>query len=1410
MSTRAGSKRRREPIAGRTGEDDISQRAEQILSEWGPRIARWATLQAYHSALTGDRPPMPLNSRWHPRGGGEATGASARTAKKAAAGAIAGEALADVRLTTHAQAAASPEFASGPFWQAGPAAQRSSTVELLNDAAAGALLAGPLMAGQALRGVPVAKGSVQIGSVPASSGSALAAELGITWKMAPAEASRALASLGRRLAGTVGKLLGGHDVAADSPRSAAKPLKVRLDTADDLSATQGDFILLEYSEEAPLLMPEPGMISKVTTWWRPTRKQLEAMEARRSQGLPALPEAGEGWSGAGSGTNAADAAQDAAGAMDDDEDEDSVVEAEVPPPPHQGAGRLATVSASEKLDLLGFDQEFGGLEEGKCITTMTHELGVMPVWRQSAPATDFLLVLPQANSANGKAVLRAMPATWTAGQVEPRTVLHGPTEAQFAEVASAVTRVAFAQAATRLASSASQQVRIANRFAATQLGPVTFKPVCQMLAKSITMHSDSCSFSSPGLTKLLALNADQQQPGDEPLLTPAARAAWWRTRSGEWRMRQLGVHQASSMADLEDAYRALEKLRGNIAKRQEEKRLRKVDSVPDYSSMSDALRACAAVFQVLQTTPWSLTNDFHVFANQADNTTVLSITGPEDNQAGDPSGRGEGFSFIREKLSRKSAKSATVAKVDSENKDRDVDLRTMSKPELISRLCGYGMVKSELISIDRWVLVKKLRDVWEGIEQGAMTAGDSGVVSGRIASGRVKSTAERRGEKVERARDRARIQMRALSRVEAPSDSDWSNDSDSDSGSDELDEEELDRLTSQMRLAASGVGLSHATEMAEASDAKALQREREQKAMQAQAEAAWAESSEVAPTLLAEQAIPAIGLQGTGFRLPAWLGGQGRVLPALPTSASRMLPPLSAAGLAAGQASAAPAAALALAGGLAVREAATVHAATCAIGPLTITSPLAAAGQIGGPGTKEKLQAWSSGANALVPPTMSSINDIWSAAAELGLRSKVGAVVASAAAATRPPYGATDMSLSTRPIIGRALALALQKDERPHDMVLRRTVRTIDEAGDVLTRVVYVRGGPEAVNAWLRSRTGVDLAAMATNKRGTRRLGDMLSLDVDLKNRREHVELACLYHAHVIGSDGVLDRAVHRLRLQEMETFQRYRPRTIDITEKLLAALGDSVGAADASTGKAASPATGEDEVPVCTACKLWGHSRNGPCPAIQQHGVRPEVPRYLVSTWAPAPIFPAPPATPQRQRRPRAPARAIAHVLEQIYLELVGMDVFNVCAVLPPPRALQDKLAARFPPGTPMSFQQVRIDIVTRKLNTVAGVMDAFTRLRQVAEACASQGRQFLAAANALKFIWEEAAIRLHAVARVIHTLAAQQAPGSLQTAAPSSSQPVGLRFAASSQAGPAAPAALPATAYGDADDVSEEEEEL
>jgi len=216
-------------------------------------------------------------------------------------------------------------------------------------------------------------------------------------------------------------------------------------------------------------------------------------------------------------------------------------------------------------------------------------------------------------------------------------------------------------------------------------------------------------------------------------ISPEGVAAFETTCAASRRLADLGIHHLFSgtntaasvgvccvyLAGQLNAYRELSrKMKRLVEISRSQKHLSSLQGMfheraaTDIESVYKVLRSKHEVAQFiheeLQLAPWHLTGEFLDVHKKAEGTGMMKLTG-----IGDPSGTGEGFSFLRE-VDSKPSKSVGNAALNAQVKKitgTEDDLRKLTMPQMASLLRSYGMAQKQIDTLKRWDRVHCIRDL---------------------------------------------------------------------------------------------------------------------------------------------------------------------------------------------------------------------------------------------------------------------------------------------------------------------------------------------------------------------------------------------------------------------------------------------------------------------------------------------------------------------------------------------------------------------------------------------------------------------------------------------------------------------------------------------------------------------------
>ena len=643
-----------------------------------PRLAAgmWAA-HAYRAALKGGMPFV------------HATSAAAAGAAGAALATVASDV--SIMSISHTKTAVEllPEFF--PVHLPGPAVYRQPPISPLSrpsqHAGSGALqrvvLADGSPAPVVLQGLPKGAPSAQPakgaaakaeaappGAMPHSRMFVVAG--GLAEKGMEAMSTKTAEFVRSRLAARGGSGGGAATRAATTPSATIST--VRFDTVESLSARWGDLVLLEYVEELPLMLSRPGMSSRLVTHWLPTDSMRRALKRRQAAGHKPLLTPSD-W-------------QDGPEELSDDESGDEEVPGKHTPPDVE-EGTLNTLASKEQYPLLG------SIEQGKWTTTIVNNLMMAPIWQHDAACRgqDFLLIMAPAAEGEGEwvPVLRQLPPTFTVGQIEPRMEVPEMASAESSEFLKQWACLVF----VRLASTVQNGYVPASTLRAVFGEELAHPCMMKHLIETVAMHD-----GRTGAWRLVPNGPDEDALRNSHLLQhPEEVCLWHAFRAGMWQLRRRGM-RLNTAAVVNSLDKVWNHLRGLATAAQDS------EVISQRATLSALMAGATTVRHILDVAPWSLSGNY-VNVHSKGGTGELTLAGPGGNLLGDPSGRGEGFSFVKEAVYKQRTQKARSRIGGREG--TKYDLRSLSQAELASKLLEEGYTEEEIASARRWDRVKMLK-----------------------------------------------------------------------------------------------------------------------------------------------------------------------------------------------------------------------------------------------------------------------------------------------------------------------------------------------------------------------------------------------------------------------------------------------------------------------------------------------------------------------------------------------------------------------------------------------------------------------------------------------------------------------------------------------------------------------------
>jgi transcription initiation factor TFIID subunit 1 len=561
----------------------------------------------------------------------------------------------------------------------------------------------------------------------------------------------------------------------------------------DLSPSEGNLVLLEYSEERPPIQLTKGMASKIINYYRgdksrcpisagggdrPTRKKRhETTPATAGSTTPGKEERSTRLVGPSA---AADT---------------TVMDWIGKPPKKKSSDERAEKPSIDMLpegitEILHKNVHgpfIGDVEDGVTQTGIISNLFVAPMFRHEAESTDFLMVLGSAPTGDTVlsgprktlgVVLRPLPSSvYTVGQTEPRIKVQTPGGNKEKEFTSPFFEYHIAKLLKVVEDTEGRGMRseeiIGELFPDAKITSGknnTFRPRMKNVADC---EGNTYTLKSPA-----------EFPGVEALgkrFSPESVAAYETACAASRRLHDLGIvnFESKGASNVVGVGIAIVYLNGQVnALRELSKKMRKMveiaksnksnkSQIAVYENAANELEAqwkesrrilevARFIYEELQLTPWNLTTEFIDVHKGGAGTGMMKLTG-----VGDPSGRGEGFNFVREEAKSNKTTGNTDGALNAQIKKitgTDNDLRRLTMKQMASLLRSYGMDQKKIDTLKRWDRVHVIRDL-------STKAASDGMGDGleRFARGEKMKLSEQKQQYRDRVQEIWRRQRAALS-----------------------------------------------------------------------------------------------------------------------------------------------------------------------------------------------------------------------------------------------------------------------------------------------------------------------------------------------------------------------------------------------------------------------------------------------------------------------------------------------------------------------------------------------------------------------------------------------------------------------------------------------------------------------
>jgi transcription initiation factor TFIID subunit 1 len=368
----------------------------------------------------------------------------------------------------------------------------------------------------------------------------------------------------------------------------------------------------------------------------------------------------------------------------------------------------------------------GDIPPGETQPCMSNNLYRVPLFEQRTLGNDFLLIreaLPREKGDGAEAAskrsryrcyVREMPRVYIAGQQEPQKAVPFPSKKTTSFQHDWI-RLHIARYLKRVGAQMVTLYELQQRlFKSTYFPSAAIRKVMRELADGPDQHAHyqkKPDAQFPNIDEL-----EKQISVEEVCLYECSAA-------GEKQLESYGIQEmrsptivASALDRLVTLYR-VRKQRAEQA-RTAARQLKNTPRGPQAEKLAEVLERDAArtdrmikiarfIHEKLLLTPWNLTGEFVQGHLQAQGTGMLQLTG-----IGDPSGRGEAFSYLRSSRQKAKRKSSDLQAEQwmKQITGTSEDLRKLTVEDMSKRLIQIGIHPQEVKSLKRWDLVHLIRE----------------------------------------------------------------------------------------------------------------------------------------------------------------------------------------------------------------------------------------------------------------------------------------------------------------------------------------------------------------------------------------------------------------------------------------------------------------------------------------------------------------------------------------------------------------------------------------------------------------------------------------------------------------------------------------------------------------------------
>ncbi|ETV98086.1 hypothetical protein H310_09369 [Aphanomyces invadans] len=471
------------------------------------------------------------------------------------------------------------------------------------------------------------------------------------------------------------------------------PTLSQIKKTSDLNPTAGGkLMLLEYTEQYPPMQANPGMASRVLHYWRPpdTRGEGKADE------------------GAGKGKE----------------------RKKKPHPPTVSLGEVVTLGDNEDSPFVG------DVPAGKMVTSLNSKLFKIPIFPHS-PRPNFLepfaddkyeiFLVARSVSKKGKGAstmyIMELPMLYLAGQVEPQIEVPAPNSRSANDFIRPYMSFHILRLFKKTSDGERLKIEDITRAFPNQSGTAIRKRMKEV-ATFERGGNDSGWWKRKQSSDVISEEEIRAS------VSPESVCLYESMMSGHQRLLDMGLTKQFTPTGVQAAISQMTKrlkyreslLSSRILVPQgytgrhlaeEEKKLWNRD--PVLVTLRNDIQIARSINEQLLLTPWNLTNGYVECHLQGKGSGMLQLGG-----LGDPSARGEGFSFIRVPQSRAKKKEeneelavseAEVQKAVAAVTGTTADLRKLKMKEAGDVLKNLGMAEEDILKLRRWDRIYMVREL---------------------------------------------------------------------------------------------------------------------------------------------------------------------------------------------------------------------------------------------------------------------------------------------------------------------------------------------------------------------------------------------------------------------------------------------------------------------------------------------------------------------------------------------------------------------------------------------------------------------------------------------------------------------------------------------------------------------------